>query len=411
MKKTVYLLGLTLLCGFPAQAQETAEPSVLALPQENDAQGLAENTEISAAQALPTVNTPAEEEQTIFFSDDLLEEVDQELNAPLFASEKEAPKPAAANVPTVKMPEEIKVPEIKKAPAPQLQSTEADILPAENIAEPQTVSEKPLPSSDDISEPEAPSPAAVEEVPQIREESAPEVKKAPQEDNTPATEEVKADIKELPIEKEIPQDVQNSISSEPEPAPQEIKQEAPKEQESPEISSSNPEMPEIKAAASAPETPDIISEQPEPRPETPAAPKPSGKATPKKNAFSLDENALLQSQTQSNSYSLDSSALSGSFLKNDSLSPSVLNRSIVNISPEQRAKMMMKKKYDEMDANQDGMVSENEFVEYKTKEARKIAHQVFKQIDRNDDKMLSQYEYGLLMDKMIENYIKQPKKK
>ncbi len=411
MKKTVYLLGLTLLCGFPAQAQETAEPSVLALPQENDAQGLAENTEISAEQALPTANTPAEEEQTIFFSDDLLEEVDQELNAPLFASEKEAPKPASANVPTVKMPEEIKVPEIKKAPAPQLQSTEADILPAENIAEQQTVSEKPLPSSDDISEPEAPSPAVVEEVPQIREESAPEVKKAPQEDNTPATEEVKADIKELPTEKEIPQDVQNSVSSEPEPAPQEIKQEAPKEQESPEISSSNQEMPEIKAAASAPETPDIISEQPEPRPETPAAPKPSEKAAPKKNAFSLDENALLQSQTQSNSYSLDSSALSGSFLKNDALSPSVLNRSIVNISPEQRAKMMMKKKYDEMDANQDGMVSENEFVEYKTKEARKIAHQVFKQIDRNDDKMLSQYEYGLLMDKMIENYIKQPKKK
>lgn len=411
MKKTVYLLGLTLLCGFPAQAQETAEPSVLALPQENDAQGLAENTEISAEQALPTANTPAEEEQTIFFSDDLLEEVDQELNAPLFASEKEAPKPASANVPTVKMPEEIKVPEIKKAPAPQLQSTEADILPAENIAEQQTVSEKPLSSSDDISEPEAPSPAAVEEVPQIREESAPEIKKAPQEDNTPATEEVKADIKELPIEKEIPQDVQNSISSEPEPAPQEIKQEAPKEQEIPEISSSNQEMPEIKAAASAPETPDIISEQPEPRPETPAAPKPSEKAAPKKNAFSLDENALLQSQTQSNSYSLDSSALSGSFLKNDALSPSVLNRSIVNISPEQRAKMMMKKKYDEMDANQDGMVSENEFVEYKTKEARKIAHQVFKQIDRNDDKMLSQYEYGLLMDKMIENYIKQPQKK
>lgn len=401
MKKTVYLLGLTLLCGFPAQAQETAEPSVLALPQENDAQDLAENTEISAEQALPTANTPAEEEQTIFFSDDLLEEVDQELNAPLFASEKEAPKPAAANVPTVKMPEEIKVPEIKKAPAPQLQSTEADILPAGNIAEQQTVSEKPLPSSDDISEPEAPSPAAVEEVPQIREESAPEVKKAPQEDNTPATEEVKADIKELPIEKEIPQGVQNSVSSEPEPAPQEIKQEAPKEQESL----------EIKATASAPETPDIISEQPEPSPETPAAPKPSEKAAPKKNAFSLDENALLQSQTQSNSYSPDSSALSGSFLKNDALSPSVLNRSIVNISPEQRAKMMMKKKYDEMDANQDGMVSENEFVEYKTKEARKIAHQVFKQIDRNDDKMLSQYEYGLLMDKMIENYIKQPQKK
>lgn len=404
MKKTVYLLGLTLLCGFPVQAQEAAEPAVLTLPQENDAQGLVDNTDISTEQALP-----AEEEQTIFFSDDLLDEVDQELKAPILAPKKETPEPAAVNIPPVKMPEELKVPEIKKAPTPQLQSTEADILPAENIVEPQTVSEKQLLSSDDVFESKAPSPAAVEEVPQISEEKALEPKQAPQEDNSPVEEEEAKPVpEELLTEKEIPNEIQNSASSEPEPALQEIKQEGP---ESLEFSSVKEESPAIKGDASEPETPDIISDRPAPSPETPAAPKPVEKTESKTNAFSLDENALLQSQTPSNAYSLDTSALSGSFLKNDALSPSVLNRSIVNISPEQRAKMMMKKKYDEMDANQDGMVSENEFVEYKTNEARKIAHQVFKQIDRNDDKMLSQYEYGLLMDKMIENYIKQPQKK
>ena len=73
--------------------------------------------------------------------------------------------------------------------------------------------------------------------------------------------------------------------------------------------------------------------------------------------------------------------------------------------------MLMKKKYDEMDLNHDGIITKAEFIRYKTLEAQKIATQVFERIDSNGDNLLSDVEYDDLMDKMIENYIKAPQKK
>lgn len=126
-----------------------------------------------------------------------------------------------------------------------------------------------------------------------------------------------------------------------------------------------------------------------------------------------DETSSLQdaihAQTPAGPYALSKDAPIPSKLLGDSgFAPALLNKTI-EISPEQRVKMLMKKKYDEMDANHDGMVSEEEFVTYKTEEARKIAKEIFKRVDRNSNGLLSEYEYGILMNKMIENYIKQPK--
>lgn len=373
MKKTVYLLGLTLLCGFQAQAQEMQSPEYSVPVASGTTEVIAEQT---ASASAPHI----EEEQTIFFSDELLNEIDEELKAPLFTDNDKENQPTAPHVPTVKIPEGVKTPDVNTVSAPQAEPSETEAF-------------------------------------------------QPEKENGTATPENK--LQKEPVEKTIPQKIEeNSGTNLPEQEKTTVSAEAVEvlnEQSEQPASPAPAKTANVQnapqAAAEAPEIQNIQTENQETPPvaETAevsnTAPEQAEtlvyqeKTALKKNAFSLDENALLQQQNKASSYSLDSSALSGNFLKGDALSPSVLNRSIVNISPEQRAKMMMKKKYGEMDANQDGMVSENEFVEYKTQEARKIAHQVFKQIDRNDDKMLSQYEYGLLMDKMIENYIKQPQKK
>lgn len=108
-------------------------------------------------------------------------------------------------------------------------------------------------------------------------------------------------------------------------------------------------------------------------------------------------------------FALDETAPINSNIMGDTgFAPSLLNKKI-GISPEQRAKMLMKQKYDEMDSNKDGVISEEEFVKYKTEEARKIAYEIFKRVDKNDDRNLSVYEYEILMNKMIESYIKAPK--
>lgn len=108
--------------------------------------------------------------------------------------------------------------------------------------------------------------------------------------------------------------------------------------------------------------------------------------------FALDENAPINSNIMGDS----------------GFAPSLLNKKI-GISPEQRAKMLMKKKYDEMDVNKDGVISEEEFIKYKTEEARKISKEIFARVDKNGNKTLSVYEYEILMNKMIESYIKAPK--
>ena len=118
-----------------------------------------------------------------------------------------------------------------------------------------------------------------------------------------------------------------------------------------------------------------------------------------------------QQSSEPNDYSLDNmTPVPQNMLNSGALSTNMLNRGI-RISPEQRARMMMKKKFAEMDLNQDGIISKEEFIQFKTAEAQKIAIQVYHQIDQNRDDILSEAEYNVLMDKMIENYIKVPKKK
>ena len=434
MKKTVYLLGLTLLCGFQAQAQNTPEQVVLFNDQENNFSSDADKTENIAQAAVP-----AEDEQTIFFSDDLLDETDEELKAPLFVSDDKVKQPKASDIPLVKIPEEVKTPAIKPAPVLKEETEEAFPVHSEEdtiaaAAREENETDETAHSIETNATPQVDiEKNGQEEVMPLQKNESPEVsddaltghqpqaetideqdEKAVEEPVIPKIEEHNGNDMSEQNEHPAPADASETENSSPEiPAVAETAEVSDTQSEEPtapdtvetaEVPAIQPEEPAAPVAEKAAEVSNTLSEQAE-------ATAPKEKPAPKKNAFSLDEKALLQQQVQNNSYSLDSSALSGSFLKSDALSPSVLNRSIINISPEQRAKMMMKKKYDEMDANQDGMVSEEEFVEYKTQEARKIAHQVFRQIDRNDDKMLSQYEYGLLVDKMIENFIRPQQKK
>lgn len=108
------------------------------------------------------------------------------------------------------------------------------------------------------------------------------------------------------------------------------------------------------------------------------------------------------------SYSLNEKAPISSKLFGDSgFAPTVMDKRL-SISPEQRAKMQMKKKYDEMDLNQDGVVSEVEFVSYKTNEANKIAKEIFAHVDIDKNGIISEEEYEVLMTKMISSYMKQP---
>ena len=469
MKKIAYTLGLTLLCSLPAIAQENASA---AAPQ-NVQQKAEDNAPIDSAAAAaiseavdniiseqPQADSPiAEEEQTIFFSDDLLDEVDEELKAPIFAADEQTEPQQAAPatvkapaVPEIKIPENIKTPEAKTTPAAAVKGEQQPVAASPSApakVEAIEVDEDFLGLSEEVPEVKAvPAAAPAAEKPATSE--APVLMPAaPQNAENKAAVEAPQASESIPVAHEEPA---QKVNDEPLPASQTVPTENVQESAEPEaVKAVEPttadtskeviveisteevvipaEQPQAEKAAPAPEakpepaaTPVVSSEPeaitppapkvqaaPQPEPEPVADQKPEIKTAPK--AFSLDEKAF-PAVPKKNAYTLDTNApLPANILKNDALSPSILNRGIVNISPEQRAKMMMKKKYDEMDTNQDGVVSEEEFVEYKTKEARKIAHQVFKQIDKNGDKTLSEYEYGILMNKMIENYIKQPKPK
>lgn len=113
-------------------------------------------------------------------------------------------------------------------------------------------------------------------------------------------------------------------------------------------------------------------------------------------------------QFRSSAFSLNEKAPIPSKLFGDNgFAPSMMDKKI-SISPEQRAQMMMKKKYDEMDFNRDGVVSEDEFIQYKTEEAQKISREIFKHVDINKDGIISEEEYEILMKKMIDSFMKQP---
>ena len=157
--------------------------------------------------------------------------------------------------------------------------------------------------------------------------------------------------------------------------------------------------------------------QPAPEPQTQPAPEPQAATTiqdalaAKTSLAPLSSQIPSQQSSEPNDYSLDNmTPVPQNMLNSGALSTNMLNRGI-RISPEQRARMMMKKKFAEMDLNQDGIISKEEFIQFKTAEAQKIAIQVYHQIDQNRDDILSEAEYNVLMDKMIENYIKVPQKK
>ena len=206
----------------------------------------------------------------------------------------------------------------------------------------------------------------------------------------------------------------------PQPAPEPQPQPAPEPQPQPAPEPQPQPAPEPQTQpAPEPQT------QPVPEPQTQPAPEPQAQPAPEPQAATTIQDALAaktslaplssqipsQQSSEPNDYSLDNmTRVPQNMLNSGALSTNMLNRGI-RISPEQRARMMMKKKFAEMDLNQDGIISKEEFIQFKTAEAQKIAIQVYHQIDQNRDDILSEAEYNVLMDKMIENYIKVPKKK
>ena len=341
MKKFVCLFSLALLCSTSLSAQ-TVDTSL--------SKGKAPITE--------------EDVQTIFFSEDLLDELSNIPAAPLL--EDEPALPAASPAPKAQI-SPAQTAETKNIPSA------AETLPQQNTnlpaaaalpAKPQTAPQEALPEDKDktsqvgsslvpedkteminpAKEIKAEAPAPQQTMPQPKQDLLPE-ENMPKE-NLPL-QKTEPEIKEIPLEKEQPKEptIQEQI-----------------------------ELPKMSFPRQPVE---------EPKPQQPA-PKPK-----KKNAFSLDDKAPLPA----------------ALLQDDGLATNMIDRGI-RISPEQRAKMMMKKKYDEMDINHNGIVSRDEFVTYKTLEAQRIAEQVFDQIDTNADAKISDAEYDVLMNKMIENYIR-----
>lgn len=490
MKKIAYTLGLTMLCSLPVWAQETVDIAVSTEQVPQNAQIKAPIDPAAAAaiseavddlikdkpQAASPTQVP-EEEQTIFFSEDLLDEVDDELKAPIFTKDNEEQKPTTAivpSVPEVKIPANIKTPQAKTIPSSEdkslasktqsqetaqpILSIDEDIIDLGINATEERKEAVATPNTEKSSHPIQPSAENAEStskvLPSVEDgQTEPTEVSAVEPVLEPETQELPVEIGSMQVNDEATtpaleqkqneesgptkttETIQDSVSQDAEVMP------------SPALTMSSPTIVNKVAEEKAPTNETLMQSEGEttaieevieaseneviddnPTPHTELKPEPEGnqpnptiqpqtdnavesaqKSISKE--FSLNETAVVP-QPKKNAFSLDDNVpLPANVLKNDALSPSILNRGLINISPEQRAKMMMKKKYDEMDTNQDGVVSEEEFVEYKTQEARKIAHQVFNQIDRNGDKSLSEYEYGILMNKMIENYIKQPRKK
>ncbi len=325
MKKIISCLGLSVLLSFPAWAQEQ-------LPAN------------SASAQAPTMSE--EDAQTIFFSEDFLNELTSDTEEVQIFDDIPLDKSAVSeNAPT---PDAPKV-------APETSLKQAQPLPQQPTAPAAT---QPLPQQ--------PAPAMVESKPAA-------TQPLPQQPTAPAKAE--PEVKTLP-----------TASAEKPVQPDTVSKPTPQQDNA--TADSQPTIQELLQQKAAP----VLSPQKETQPAPKPAPKPSSK--PKTNAFSLDNKAPI----------------SGNFLDDNALETNMLNRGI-RISPEQRARMMMKKKYAEMDLNHDGIISKNEFIRYKTAEAQKIAAQVFQQIDTNGDNILSDAEYDYLMDKMIENYINPAQKK
>ena len=247
--------------------------------------------------------------------------------------------------------------------------------------------------------------------------------------------EISSDPEEVQIFDNIPLDKEGISATEalatepqPQPAPEPQPQPAPEPQAQPAPEPQPQPAPEPQPQPAPEPQPQPAPEpqpQPVPEPQTQPVPEPQTQPAPEPQAATTIQDALAaktslaplssqipsQQSSEPNDYSLDNmTRVPQNMLNSGALSTNMLNRGI-RISPEQRARMMMKKKFAEMDLNQDGIISKEEFIQFKTAEAQKIAIQVYHQIDQNRDDILSEAEYNVLMDKMIENYIKVPQKK
>ena len=297
-------------------------------------------------------NVANEEIQTIFFSEDILNEISSD-------------------------PEEVQI--FDNIPLDKEGISETEALATESQPQPAPESQpQPAPETQPQPAPEPQPQPAPESQPQPAPEPQPQPAPAPQAQPAPE-----------------PQ-TQPAPEPQPQPAPEPQPQPAPEPQPQP-----------------APEP----QPQPAPEPQTQPAPEPQAATTiqdalaAKTSLAPLSSQIPSQQSSEPNDYSLDNmTPVPQNMLNSGALSTNMLNRGI-RISPEQRARMMMKKKFAEMDLNQDGIISKEEFIQFKTAEAQKIAIQVYHQIDQNRDDILSEAEYNVLMDKMIENYIKVPQKK
>ena len=381
MKKIIYSLGLSILLSCPAWAQEQ-------LPAEQN-------------NSSPAIDE--EDAQTIFFSEDFLNELAEDGEEVQIFNDIPLDKTQAPqNQPNISPTR----PEVEK----QLTHTETSQSSSQVQTQPQDVQSVPL---------EQPAQQSASEVSQ---NALPEVQNLPNEQplqhsatsvqiTEPQPEQINAADKMIiapESEKIISQPEQQNIDKtivKPDVTLQQAIQNVniakPQEENK---TAENPETPQvqhpIEQVQTLPDTPIIdktsdLSDNPKPTlqnmvREQISEPAPSiAPSRPEPNAFSLDEGAPLPQ----------------GMLQDNGLSTNMLNRGI-RISPEQRARMMMKAKFSEMDLNQDGIITNEEFIRYKTAEAQKISMQVFHQIDSNHDNILSEEEYNVLMDKMIENYIK-----
>lgn len=415
MNRFFYSLTLTLLSSAVIQIPEAlAQPSPVPVQEaqigdnlKQTIQTAADNAEEELPIALIEDNAAFEEDksgdQTIFFSD----------------TETAAVKPSEGPVSPI---EESRDPVSEPQPTPQ----EIIPAPATNAPQPQQTNSRPESIRTQVQMPTAAE--TEEQTILIEEETLPEIpdqepqinhkdeaKPADVSSPTPAqisnsapvaastaaspTEAPAAAGEPIPLEKanaDIPAPVSSETETPDETTAPEISQpETPREiqvnHSESAAQTSAPVVPEVKVAPTPvmPQTP-VQEQVPAPMPSQ--AVQPSVPAQPRlKPSFALDSNAPIPSK----------------LFGDTGFAPTVLNKQIA-ISPEQRAKMLMKKKYDEMDLNQDGVVTEQEFVDYKTNEARKIAIEIFKHVDIDHNGIISEEEYEILMKKMIDSYLKQP---
>lgn len=414
MNRFLYSLTLTLLGSAVIQIPEISAQEPLVSVQKNEAGERPQNTLHISEEELPIVliedNQAFEEEtnsdQTIFFNDGEKNMPRHEVEVPALDVIPEQRDTVPVNPPVVPIINQAPLPNKTPAPTEITEPTKIEpnyelSAPAVEIQEQENLTEKEV---------SAQAPQNTKTVDTVPTQEGPVAKNVPV-----------VNQENIPIQKTAPVIAEPSVASEPkiplENARTSTNTEAvlvpavshPEEAKAVPLVRSQPPAQLPDPTVAEPQTPDKIqhglipiqTEEPAPMQLKPQAQQPSPQP--------ISSAAPVQSQPQPKpAFSLDNKAPIPSKLFGDTgFAPTVLNKQIA-ISPEQRAKMLMKKKYDEMDFNQDGTVTEEEFVEYKTNEARKIAIEIFRHVDIDHDGIISEDEYEVLMRKMIDSYLKQP---